>query len=219
MKCFDKCLFLHWLLYMHLYCLCMHIWTQLLLTSAAPLIWLAVHFKHWGLGGHRTACITECISDEATCHDRVIVVMSASEKAFSNLYFKPKDKDLFLLRLVTFIYIQLKKKKKKKSPSATLLEILCVVQVLMKTVQWDQNTAFLGACAGSSEAVQCMCHTVLFDVYRHWGSMDSRRQKVQHQIKTVFYPQLPGRLVFCCLFLHRITKGDCSVGLNTLDTM
>lgn len=60
-----------------------------------------------------------------------------------------------------------------------------------------------------------MCHIVLFNVYRHRGSMDSRRKKLQHQIKIVFYPQLPDRFVF----LHRIMKEDCYVDFYTSNTM
>lgn len=88
--------------------------------------------------------------------------------------------------MVTFIYIALKKK-----PFITLLKMLYIVQVLMKN---SSLKAFLEACTGSSEALQCMCHTVLFYVYRHRGSMDSRRKKLQHQIKIFFYQQLPDRL-------------------------
>lgn len=76
------------------------------------------------------------------------------------------------------------------------------------------KTAFLEACTGSSEALQCMCHIV-------WRiqtlSMDSRRKKkkLQHQIKMFFYPQLPDR----CLFFARNKEKYCQVDFYTSNTM
>lgn len=83
-----------------------------------------------------------------------------------------------------------------------------VVHVLMRysSMKWE-NTAFLEASTGSSEALQFMCHIVLFCMYTdkvHWGSMDSRGKKLQHQIKNKIISTFASKIF--CFFLHRIMK-------------
>lgn len=57
------------------------------------------------------------------------------------------------------------------------------------------KTAFIrGSCTWWSEAIHFMCHTVsCLQTLRRYGR---QKKKVQHQIKTVFYPQLPEKFGF-----------------------
>lgn len=67
----------------------------------------------------------------------------------------------------------------------------------------SNHTALPPACAGVSEALGCKCHIVLFGAcacacthartHTHMLRLYGQKEKVQHQIKTVFHPQLPGR--------------------------
>lgn len=141
--------------------------------------------------------------------------MSASKQWDFQICILNKRTDLFLLRMVTFIYIKIK----NKFTFCHIVENVCCsgeIQLNDTNDQWwNQHTAFLEACAGLSEALQCMCHIVFcIQTLRLYGQQKTKK----HSSIRLKYFSIHSCLTDVC-FLHRIIKEDCWVELYTSNTM